>query len=222
MKAQTRFGAVWNWVSFFIIFGPIPPVALYVLSLPAERQSSWFIALAFCGFPLLILLIGFQMPWRSRSLIFESETLRLTRTKDGKELMIIDASRPYSGFLAIREGRTGKYGSTLIRWIQAKVEQDDYCILLEFLPAQIIRPAVKPWEDLPGPDACEILEPLLELDFAIDETALDRATGTPPSAHHGTPRFMEAAEGFDELMTFLRTNKKNNIWKREKKTAIDI
>lgn len=221
MKAQTRFGPGWTWVALVVIFAPIAAFALLGTADPAVGENGWFIALAFSGFPLFIAIMAVQVPWRRRLILPEGSTLRVVREKDGRQDFLLDASLAWSGHLELREGRVGKYGNTLVRWVQARFGQEGRELALEFGEAQRIQPAQPPFEALPGPADCEALRPLLGLDFVVDESALDRAAGKPPSARIGKPRFLQCEGEPAELVAFLEANRGGNLWRRDPAVALE-
>jgi len=115
-----------------LIFGPILFVALYANLVPESQQGPWLAVVAFSGFVLLILIMIVVTPWKRRLIEFGRSTIRVTKVKQGTEVFSLDANRSYSGFIAIREGLSGKNACVLNRWLQARLEQDGKSLLLEF------------------------------------------------------------------------------------------
>jgi len=222
MKARTRFGPVWVLITLVMIFLPMLAAALFWVSNPALPPGPWLAAPMLSGFVLLIIVMVVQMPWRDRLFKFGGSTIRMVKVKKDSDAFALDAGRPYAGFIAIREGLMGKNSSALGRWLQASLEQDGKTLLLEFEMAQVIRPSAKPYDRLPGPEACDALKSILGLDFVLDETALDRAANKPPSAPRGKARFIECIEGPGELVAFLKAYRRTNTWRREGKTSIEL
>jgi len=222
MKAQARFGSIWILVTMILIFGPILFVALYANLVPESRQSPWLVAVAFSGFVLLVLVIVLVTPWKCRLMEFGGSTIKVTKVRQGVEIFRLDAGRPYSGFIAIREGLSGKNACILNRWLQARLEQDGKSLLLEFASSQELRPVKKPYDALPGPEDCKELAPLLTQDFVLDETHLNRVAERKPSAVRGNARFLECTNTPDELVAFLRTNPRTNTWRRDGISAVAI
>lgn len=213
MKVMTRFGGSWIFLTLILLFVPLGALAFYLLPLPESGQSGWYIALGFIGFPILILLVVWRMPYHQRTLNLGGSTLTLTKTKSGEQVFHLDTGRAYTGILRIKEGTMGKTGRVLIRWVQVSLEQEGHGVTIDFPINQRLDLSLIKMEDRPGPETHDDLKLLLDLDFVENEYIQNLNAGKNPHSIRDKAEVLETEESFLPLVEFLKINRSRNIWK---------
>ena len=210
---MTRFGPSWIILTLILLFVPLGALIFYLLPLPESQQNGWYIALGFIGFPILILLVVWRMPYHQRTLTLGGSTLTLTKTKSGDQVFHLDTGRAYTGIWRIKEGTMGKTGKVLIRWVQVSLEQEGQGLNIDFPIIQRLDLSQIKMEDRPGPDTLEELKLLLDLDFVENEYIQNLNAGKNPDSIRDKADVLETEESYRPLVEFLKINRSRNIWK---------
>lgn len=203
MRLRVRPGPGWTWTALALIFLPIAAFAVWQAPLPAAEQSGWTAAAAFAGIPVLIAAMAVREVRGRRELRLSGARLEMVRVRDSRVLAAIDLGRPHRRLVRLREGRWGKTGGILSRWIQVVFEQDGSRLCLETPELQHLVPVGPPWSAVEPPRAAAGLVPWLDLSELDSASAPSLVGDEPPYGKPGSHRWIELPEDGGTLAAVL-------------------
>lgn len=201
-------------ISLTFFLGPM--IAVIVIgNLYPESMSTPIVIGVILGACVLALVAAF---WRRKGRILTIRQSKWTfkHEKTGRTLMEFDLALPYNLAVAIRQGVTGKGGTTLDRWLQVFIEQNGMKLWLE-------SPYIE-FFDLKGityPEKCANIKPLREQilvdavgkTYTYDETQFLKAQVKPGMGVHGLSSYHSGGEDlFKAIMTSADSTLDRNMF----------
>ncbi|MEN6351737.1 MAG: hypothetical protein ABFD08_20400 [Syntrophomonas sp.] len=182
-------------ISLSLFFGPMLGILLIGNLYPASMNTPIAVSVIL-GACVLTLASVF---WRKKGRVFTIKQTKWTfkHEKTGRTLMEFDLALPHYLAIAIRQGTTGKYATTLNRWLQVFIEQNGMKLWIESPYLEFF--------DVQGhtyPEICAKIKPPREqilIDaagkpYTYDETLYLKAQVKPGMALHGLSSYHEGGE----------------------------